>query len=158
MKLCRFVNEQTLWACLAAFSLYSRDLDTAEIALASCESIEKVQFISKIKSIPSDTAKRAYLALYFQRPEEAEQILIQGRLYYRALKMNIKLYKWDRALEIATSQKKYLDILLGYRARYLESIEKEEFDPKFLKFREEASKVDWEQIKQKIAAEKASEK
>jgi len=28
-------------------------------------------------------------------------ILLQARLYYRAIKMNIKLFRWERALDIA---------------------------------------------------------
>ena len=41
------------------------------------------------------------LALFFKKPSEAESIYIQAKLYYRAIKMNIKLYKWDRALDLA---------------------------------------------------------
>lgn len=33
--------------------------------------------------------------------EEAESLLLQNKLYYRAIKLNIKLYKWDRAYELA---------------------------------------------------------
>ena len=33
----RYVKELTLWACLAAVSLYYRELNTAEIALAAIE-------------------------------------------------------------------------------------------------------------------------
>lgn len=37
LKLCRYVKEPTLWACLAAISLHQRELNTAEIALAAIE-------------------------------------------------------------------------------------------------------------------------
>jgi hypothetical protein len=33
----RYVKEMTLWGCLAAISLYFRELNTAEIALAAIE-------------------------------------------------------------------------------------------------------------------------
>jgi len=42
IRLCRFVKEHTLWACLAAVSLNSRELTTAEFALAAIEAIDKV--------------------------------------------------------------------------------------------------------------------
>ena len=42
IKLCRFVKEKTLWACLSAISLNSRELNTAEIALANIEAVDKV--------------------------------------------------------------------------------------------------------------------
>ena len=43
----------------------------------------------------------AALAVYQKKIPEAEAILLQARLYYRAIKLNIKMYKWERALEIA---------------------------------------------------------
>jgi len=54
-----------------------------------------------VKELPSEPSRNAALAVYQKRIPEAEQILLQARLYYRAIKLNIKLYKWDRALEIA---------------------------------------------------------
>jgi len=42
IKLCRYVKEQSLWACLAAISLHARELNTAEIALAAIEAVDKV--------------------------------------------------------------------------------------------------------------------
>jgi intraflagellar transport protein 80 len=102
IRMCRFVKEQPLWACLAAMSIYSRELNTVEIALAAIDEADKVQFINYIKELPSEPSKNAGLALYCKKYQEAESILLQARLYYRAIKMNIKLYKWERALEIAT--------------------------------------------------------
>lgn len=67
IRLCRFVKEQTLWACLAAVSLNSRELNTAEIALAAVESIDKVQFVNKLKELPSEASRNAHLALYFHK-------------------------------------------------------------------------------------------
>jgi len=42
IKLCRFVKDSTLWACLAAMSLHYTELGTAEIALAAIEAADKV--------------------------------------------------------------------------------------------------------------------
>lgn len=64
IKLCRFVNDKPLWACLAATSIYCRELDTAEIALAAIDEVDKVQFINYIKELPNETARNAALALY----------------------------------------------------------------------------------------------
>jgi intraflagellar transport protein 80 len=65
--------------------------------------------------MPSDISKNAALAIYFKKNSEAESIYIQAKLYYRAIKMNVKLYKWDRALDIATQYKVHFDTLLAYR-------------------------------------------
>ncbi len=101
IRMCRFVKDYALWACLAGMSLYCRELNTAEIALASIDEADKVQYINYIKELPSEPSRNAALALYCKRFDEAENILISNRLYYRAIKLNIKSYKWERALNIA---------------------------------------------------------
>jgi len=157
IRLCRFVKEQTLWACLAAISLNTRELSTAEIALAAIEAIDKVQFINKVKELPSEPSRNAALALYFHKPAEAEQILIQAKLYYRAIKLNIKLFKWERAFDIAVQYKTHVDTVLAYRKKYLEKIGKEETNKKFAKAFQEKGDIDLEAVKKKIAEEKAKE-
>ena len=67
VKLCIFVKEQTLWACLAAISLYGRELNTAEIALAAIECVDKVQYITYIRDLPSEASRSSALALYFHK-------------------------------------------------------------------------------------------
>lgn len=115
IRLCRFVKEKTLWGCLAAMSLYCRELETAEIALAAIDEVDKVQFINYIKELPSEAAKNSALALYCKKINEAEQILIQAKLYYRAIKMNIKLFRWERALDLAAKYKTHIDTVVGFR-------------------------------------------
>lgn len=58
-------------------------------------------------------------------------MLLQARLFYRAIKLNIKLYKWDRALEIAVSNKTHVDTVVAYRKRFLEMYKKPETNEKF---------------------------
>ena len=57
--------------------------------------------------------------MFFHKNQQAEQIYIQNKLYYRAIKMNIKLYRWDRALELAQNYKVHVDTVVAYRKRYL---------------------------------------
>jgi len=158
VRLCRFVKEPTLWACLAAISLNSKELNTAEIALAAIDSIDKVQMINKIKELPSEAAKNAYLALYFHKPNEAEQILLQAKLFYRAIKLNIKLFRWDKALDLAINHKTHLETVLAYRKKYNERVGKEETSKKFAKLFTEHPHIDWETVKANCKAEKAREK
>lgn len=155
IRLCRFVKDPTLWACLGAMSLHARELNTAEIALAAIDEVDKVQFINYVKTIPSEIGRNSELALFCRRPQEAEQILLQARSYYRAIKMNIRLFKWDRALEIALSNKKHIDTVIGYRKRYLEASGREESLEKFKQYGE--LEIDWVAIKTKIKQEKEQE-
>merc|ERR1719454_53113 len=146
IRMCRFVKEHTLWACLAAMSIYCRELNTVEIALAAIDEADKVQFINYIKELPSEPSRNAALALYCKKYQEAEQILMSARLFYRAIKLNIKMYKWDRALEIAVNNKTHVDTVIAYRQRFLQMYKKPETNEKFKQFSNEIQ-VDWETVK-----------
>lgn len=43
----------------------------------------------------------------------------QAGLLYRAIKMNVKLYRWERALDLAQQYKQHIETVLWYRRRYL---------------------------------------
>lgn len=156
IRMCRFVKEQTLWACLAAMSIYCRELNTVEIALAAIDEADKVQYINYIKELPSEPSRNAALALYCKKYQEAEGILLQARLFYRAIKMNIKLYKWERALMIAVENRSHVDTVVAYRRRYLEGLKKEETSKNFLQYGQDLT-IDWQTIKSKIRADKDRE-
>lgn len=156
IRMCRFVKEPTLWACLAAMSIYCRELNTVEIALAAIDEADKVQYINYIKDLPSEPSRNAALALYCKKYEEAQQILLGARLFYRAIKMNIKLYKWERALQIAVENRTHLDTVIAYRMRYLQQMKREETNQKFIEYGKDIP-IDWENIKSKIKADKKME-
>ena len=119
IRLARFVKEKTLWACLAAVSLYQHQLDTSEIALAAIEAIDKVQYINYIRELPNDAAQKAALLMFFQKYDEAEKTLIKAKEYFRAIMINIDLFRWDRALALANKYSTHLDTVLAYRMKYL---------------------------------------
>jgi len=137
-------------------SIDCRELNTLEIALAVIDEADKVQYINYIKELPSEPARNAALSLYCKKVNEAESILMGARLYYRAIKMNIKMYKWDKALDIAIAQKTHVDTVIAYRKRFLEQYQKEETNERFTQLNQEIQ-VDWETVKTKIKAEKERE-
>ena len=59
------------------------------------------------------------MALLFHRHAEAEQIYTQNKYYYRAVRMQIDAYRWDKALKLARDFKIDLVIVLGLRKKYL---------------------------------------
>ena len=156
IRLCRFVREHTLWACLAAMSIYCRELNTAEIALAAIDEADKVQYINYIKELPSEPSRNAALALYCRKNNEAEHILLQSKLYYRAIKLNVKLFRWEKALDIAIQNRTHVDTVIAYRQRYLAQYSKEEDNAKFKQYMNEVE-VDWPTIKAKIKQDKERE-
>eukprot|EP00164_Ancoracysta_twista_P001772 GFYU01002327.1.p1 GENE.GFYU01002327.1~~GFYU01002327.1.p1 ORF type:complete len:763 (-),score=200.01 GFYU01002327.1:142-2430(-) len=156
LKLCRHVKDRTLWACLAGMALNSKELSKAEVAFAEIEEVDKLYLILHIKDIPTAEGRNAELALLRRRPEEAEAILMQAGLIYRAIKMHIRLFNWDRALDIAWQHKSHVDTVLAYRQKYLDALGKQENNERFLQVPAELAS-DWETIQTKIREEKIAE-
>lgn len=155
VRLCRFVKDHSLWTCLAAMAIKASELNIAEVALAAIHEVDKLEFIMHVKRIPTVEGRNAELALYMRRPDEAESILLQAGLTYRAIKMHIKLYNWNRALELAVRYKTHVDTVLAYRKKFLETFERQETNPNFLQY--QLVTTDWNVIKEKIQQEKNAE-
>ena len=88
--------------------------------------------------------------------DEAEKILLQGKLIYRAIKININLYRWDRALKLAVDNNTHIDTVLAYREKYLKNAGLSEVNSKFLELSKDVV-IDWDKIKAKIAEDKKLE-
>ena len=158
MKLCRFVKEPLLWACLAAISLKVKQLDTAETAFAAIEQPEKVSFISELRENPSEIVKNATMALLLNKQSEAEQIYVQNKFYYHAIEMHVNGYRWERALKLARDFKCHLEIVVYFRNKYLKRIGKEETNKEMIKAAQEAGEIDEAAIEQKIEEERGRKK
>ncbi|KAM6326119.1 intraflagellar transport protein 80 homolog [Podargus strigoides] len=157
VRLCRFVKDQTMWACLAAMAVANKDMDTAEVAYASIGEIDKVQCINSIKDLPSKESRMAHILLFSGNTQEAETLLLQTGLIYQAIQVNINLYNWDRALELAVKHKTHVDTVVAYRQKFLEDFGKKEMNKGFLQYAE-GLEVDWNKIKAKIETEIAKER
>ncbi|KAJ4443900.1 hypothetical protein ANN_05687 [Periplaneta americana] len=139
LRLCRLVKDYTLWACLAAMATHAKDLNTAEEAYAAIDELDKVAYIQHIKKIPLRTAQLAEMALLGGNLQDAESILLQNGLVFRAIMANLNLHNWNRALELATKHKTHVDTVLLFRKKYLDTFEKPETNEKFLQFKNEVS-------------------
>ncbi|XP_052215553.1 intraflagellar transport protein 80 homolog isoform X1 [Dreissena polymorpha] len=157
VRLCRFVKDEMLWSCLASMSAYAKELNTAEIAYAAIQEADKVQFILNIKDIPVKDARNAEMALLCGNPQDAEAILLQAGLTFRAIMLNIQLYNWDRGLELAVKHKTHVDTVLGYRQKYMDQYGKSETNKRFLQYKE-GIEIDWEKIEAKIEMEYQKER
>ncbi|RMC01915.1 hypothetical protein DUI87_21076 [Hirundo rustica rustica] len=157
VRLCRFVKDQTLWACLAAMAVANKDMTTAEIAYAAIGEIDKVQYINSIKDLPSKESRLAHMLLFSGNTQEAETLLLQSGLVYQAIQVNINLYNWERALDLAVKHRTHVDTVLAYRQKFLEDFGKKETNQRFLQYAE-GLEVDWDKIKAKIEMEIAKER
>lgn len=147
VRLCRHQKSNILWSTLAAMALANKQLETAEIALADVNEVPKVEYIQYIKSIPSEEGRQAEMALFRRQPDEAERILLQASppLIYGAIKLNLTLYRWTRALDLAMKYKTHVDTVLAYRNRFLAEFNKRETSQKFLQLAGQVE-VDWDKI------------
>ncbi|XP_062068405.1 intraflagellar transport protein 80 homolog isoform X4 [Lepus europaeus] len=157
VRLCRFVKEQTMWACLAAMAIANQDMTTAEIAYAAIGEIDKVQYINSIKDLPSKESKIAHILMFSGNIQEAETVLLQAGLVYQAIQININLYNWERALELAIKYKTHVDTVLAYRQKFLETFGKQETNKQYLQTAE-GLQIDWDKIKAKIELEITKER
>jgi hypothetical protein len=64
---------------------------------------------------------------------------IQAGLIYRAVKLNVRLFNWDRALDIAQTHKQHLDTVFWYRSRHLATAKQPESNKKYLQLSNEVS-------------------
>eukprot|EP00050_Salpingoeca_kvevrii_P014961 m.42262 g.42262 ORF g.42262 m.42262 type:complete len:226 (+) comp6080_c0_seq4:2-679(+) len=157
IRLARFVKDDKIWASLATMAAAARELDTAEMAYAAIDEVDKVEYIQHIKQIPTVEGRNAAMALFCKQPEEAESILLQAGLIFRAIELNCNQHNWEKALDLAVRKKTHIDTVVALRQRHLARFNKEETNTKFIQYGE-SMEVDWESIKAKIAAEEEAER
>lgn len=156
VKLCRFVKEPALWGCLAGMAASARDLNTAEVAYAAINEVDKVQYIAHIKQLASAERRNAELALFCHQPMQAEATYLQAGMIYRAIELNITLFNWERAMELAVQHKTHVDTVLAFRERYLEEVGCQETLQRFMQYSSKLT-IDWEKINAKITLEEEKE-
>ena len=82
VRLCRHVKDAACWAALACMAIQARELNTVEIALAAIDAVDKVQYVAHLGAL-DDVGRRAELALFCRRPEEALALLLSSGKIYR---------------------------------------------------------------------------
>lgn len=149
IRLCRFVKEPSLWACLSAMSVQKKDLETAEMAYAAIGEADKVEFLHKIQENSNKDVKNAEMSMFCGNIIEAESTLLQAQKFYRAIQLNLDLFKWDRALELAIKHKTHIDTVLWFRENYLDKLGKKESKKMFMDLSSQVE-VNWKNIQAKI--------
>uniref|UniRef100_A0A3B4WUP8 Intraflagellar transport 80 homolog (Chlamydomonas) n=1 Tax=Seriola lalandi dorsalis TaxID=1841481 RepID=A0A3B4WUP8_SERLL len=157
LRLCRFAKDQSLWACLAGMAMANRELTTAEMAYAAIGELPRVQYINFIKEQPSKESSLAHMLMFSGQGQEAEATLLQAGLIYQAIQVNVDLFNWERALELAVKHKTHVDTVLAYREKFLQKFGRKETNKRFLQYAE-GVEVDWEKIQAKIEMELAKER
>uniref|UniRef100_A0AAV2J5C6 Intraflagellar transport 80 n=1 Tax=Knipowitschia caucasica TaxID=637954 RepID=A0AAV2J5C6_KNICA len=157
LHLCRFAKDQALWACLAGMAMASKELTTSEMAYAAIGELPRVQYIRFIKEQASKESCLAHMLLFGGQVAEAEAVLLQAGLVYQAIQVNIDLFNWERALELAVKHKTHVDTVLAFREKFLQKFGRKESNKSFLQYAEGVD-VDWEKIQVKIEMEISKER
>jgi intraflagellar transport protein 80 len=133
-RLCRLSGSVFLWATLAAQSVNKRQLEVAETAYAVLNDIPKVEFLQRLQSQSSEDVRQAELLLFKGLPDEAERLMLQANpsLAMQAIRLNVELFRWSRALELALKHRYLVEAVLAHRQQYLDEFGQNEHDPKFL--------------------------
>lgn len=116
VKMCNIIHEfnnkdsknddkllcNALWATLAVMALEAKQFDTAEIAYAAIDRIEKVMHLNEIKAIPQADVQTLELELMRCNIDAAEMGFIQKGYFLRAVYLNLTLYRWMKAIKLAS--------------------------------------------------------
>ena len=152
VRLCRFAKNPSLWACLAAMAVHWKNLDTAEVAYAAIREVDKVEYLAHIRDMPNKDVRAAKMALFCGNFGEAEAILQRAGFIYHIIQLNMDLFEWERALEVAIKHKTHIDTVLGFRQLYLREVGKQESSNKFQQY-SQGVKIHWDKIRAKVDAE-----
>lgn len=139
-------------------SVASYELNTAEIAYAAINQIDKVQLVCEIKSIDIREKQMACLSVMKGNMKEAETILISSGMIYRCIQMYLEMFQWDKALEIAKKTNKHVDIVVFFRRKYLNQLGIKESKRNFIEISENNLDLDEDKIQIKIEQEEQNEK
>ncbi|KAI4494196.1 hypothetical protein M0802_009065 [Mischocyttarus mexicanus] len=132
LSLCRIAQNEILWTCMAIMATDNKELNVAEEAYAAIRRYDKVDYVRYIKNLPKMTERCAEMTLLSGDLLAAEGILLQNGLVEEAITLNIKVYNWNRALELAIRHKKQIEEVLNERKDYLKTLKKEETNSSYI--------------------------
>jgi len=158
-RLCRFVAHGSLWAAFAALAMSAGELDAAEAAFAAIGAADKLAFARRCAAMVPAERRAAELALYRRQPGEAEALLLQAGLVYRAIKLHVRMHNWVRALEVAQKHQQHVNTVLLYRRRHLQRTgQQQDTLEAFRRAAEVVGAVDEAAVRQQIADDKQRER
>ncbi|KAL7072197.1 hypothetical protein ACQ4LE_008505 [Meloidogyne hapla] len=157
LRICNSAKEEFLWATLAGLALAEKSFTIAEICYGQLKEAEKLLSLGELRSQPNPQMRSFQIALFGSRLREAETALLKSGHFFRAIMLNLSVFRFERALELALNSsesqnignKEHLDTVIGYRQRYLDLLGHSETNPKFLKYLSQVE-VDWPHIFEKI--------
>uniref|UniRef100_A0A6A7G3L3 WD repeat-containing protein 35 n=4 Tax=Hirondellea gigas TaxID=1518452 RepID=A0A6A7G3L3_9CRUS len=98
-----FIDENPhprLWRLLGEAALEKLDLENAETAFVRCKDYPMIQLVKRVAGIHSEAIRKAEVAAYFKRFEEAEKLYLEVERRDLAVNLRRKLGDWFRVLQL----------------------------------------------------------
>ncbi|XP_046461872.1 intraflagellar transport protein 80 homolog [Daphnia pulex] len=151
-RLCSSIKMEILWVCLAAMAVHYKQLDAAQVAFAALRETDKILYVDAIKKMNNVAMIKAETALLQNGRTEAETILLQAGLPLKAIMLNLQLFQFEKALELAVKHDSNIDVVVAYRRKYLEQFSWTETIPRFIEYAKKVD-IDWDAIEEKLMDE-----
>jgi intraflagellar transport protein 80 len=102
-----FPHEDFLWATLAGLAVADKNYPVAEVCYGQLHEAEKVLFLSELRGLQQQHQKQsqnpqlttmsaAQIAQFGGHCREAESALIQSGQYFKAIQLNLGVFRFDR--------------------------------------------------------------
>ncbi|XP_048590308.1 WD repeat-containing protein 35-like isoform X2 [Nematostella vectensis] len=89
-----------LWRLLAESSLERLDLEVADKAFVRCQDYQGIRFVKRLIKLDNENKKKAEVAAYFKRFEEAERLYLEMDRRDLAVDLRLKLGDWFRVVQL----------------------------------------------------------
>ena len=96
LKLCRHVNDDALWAQLAALASAAKNTSVALVAFGAINEAEKVTYLTEVERAGNQDVKSAQLIAAQGNIDDGERMFMQAGNQFRAIMLNVMMYRWSR--------------------------------------------------------------
>ncbi|KAL3116569.1 hypothetical protein niasHT_001053 [Heterodera trifolii] len=96
VRICRTTNEEFLWATLAGLACIEKNYQIAEICYGQLEEVEKVLFLSELRSQNVPQLRDAKVAQFSGQRREADMLLVNAGRTFEALMLNLGTFRFTR--------------------------------------------------------------
>ncbi|CAF0748911.1 unnamed protein product [Adineta ricciae] len=152
LQLCQYISDDSIYSLIAVRSLYNRDLDSAENAFAQLSNTEMILFLQHLRLVTSKDECEAELVLLTGGDvQQAAEYYFRGNKPLHAIMLYINEHNWDRAIDLTQRYPQYLDVVVGFRQRYLNEYgnRRKETISKYLQAMKTVD-IDWNRINAKL--------
>lgn len=95
------IQDDSLWALLAAIASEQKNLPVAQVAYAAIDEVENVEYLATVDREPNKDVKSAALAAFTGSVDDAERIYLQAGQTFRAIMLNLLMYRFERSFSLS---------------------------------------------------------